>query len=127
MLRSDCCKANWNTSFADEGTGCYICFACKKACDLHEYSFTEPTPPDVPKAQIDIEDTRRVVRELMKRVEELEAWKIVTEEIVAETYRRLEALEGAVKGHQEACKMYLGWKDFPPEGKWLKNPDTTTI
>jgi hypothetical protein len=36
---SNCCKCQVNVDSSDEGTSCYVCSGCKRACDLFEETF----------------------------------------------------------------------------------------
>lgn len=36
---SNCCKAQVTVDSSDEGTSCFVCSGCKKACDLFEEMF----------------------------------------------------------------------------------------
>ena len=44
-MLSKCCKAELETSCGEEGTNCFVCLHCKKACDLlfESYSASRST------------------------------------------------------------------------------------
>lgn len=44
MSVSSCCSAELKVSYGSEGTGCYLCSKCGKACDAKEKKMSDSSP-----------------------------------------------------------------------------------
>lgn len=46
---SKCCKASFHSETADEGTACYVCDKCTKACDIEQLTAGRPKHTELEK------------------------------------------------------------------------------